>query len=209
MKEFKAYLFDFDGTLFDTLDSLVYVYDAAMKVFGFHCNKALAAHFMHMSLRDTCKELGITKEEDVLRFFALIAQALDYPENVERIRCYDDVRPTLDALREQGKALGIVSGNTVPHIHLVLEKTGLSSYFPFVVGSSPERKPKPSGDPIFYARSFLGNLSPEEILYVGDSLQDPETAINGGVVPLLLDRNNEYRDYPGNKIARLSELLVK
>jgi phosphoglycolate phosphatase len=115
---------------------------------------------------------------------------------LEQDRIYPDVLETLEALKKAGKIVGVVSGNTEKHIGLVLEACHLTKEFAFVVGNSPDRKPKPSGDPIFEAKKHLAGLKDSEMVYVGDSLQDPETAHNGGVDGILLERKGEYPSYP-------------
>jgi phosphoglycolate phosphatase-like HAD superfamily hydrolase len=89
---------------------------------------------------------------------------------------------------------------------LVLERFHLVQEFAFVVGYSPKRQPKPSGDPIFEAKKHLPSLSSADLVYIGDSLQDPLTAKNGGIAGILLERNHEYPDYPETKISTLAAL---
>src|SRR5574344_1335954 len=178
MKDYQAYLFDFDGTLFDTYYSLTFVYRYAFEKVGMVCTPEQTAVFMHMSVQETCDRLGIHDPAKRLAIQQGVHDALDFPENLARIQIFPDVLPTLLALKEAGKITAVVSGNTEKHIHLVLEANHLEDAFPFVVGNSPLRKPKPSGDPIFEAKKHLAGLADSLIVYIGDSLQDPETAKN-------------------------------
>lgn len=207
MKDYQAYLFDFDGTLFDTYHSLIFVYRYAFEQVGLECTPEQAAVFMHMSVQETCDRLGIhdlAKRQAILQG---VHDALDFPENLARIKIFPDVLSTLSALAKKGKIAAIVSGNTEKHIHLVLEANHLDDAFAFVVGNSPLRKPKPSGDPIFEAKKHLVGLPDSAMVYIGDSLQDPETAKNGGVDGILLERKGEYPDYSGAKITTLKALI--
>lgn len=207
MKEYQVYLLDFDGTLFDTFYSLTFIYHYAFEKIGYNCTPEETAIYMHMSLEETCDRLGIFDAKRRSIVAKAVGESLDFPENLARIKTYPDVEQTLKALREKGKICAVVSGNTEKHIGLVLHSTGLESLFAFVVGSSPSRRPKPSGDPIFEARRHLEGIAPSLMVYVGDSLQDPETAKNGGVDGVLLERRGEYADYSGLKIASLKDLL--
>ena len=47
----------------------------------------------------------------------------------------------------------------------------------------------------------------KNVCYVGDSLNDCIAATKAGIVPILLDRNNEYSDAPYLRICSLKELL--
>jgi pyrophosphatase PpaX len=151
MRDYKAYLLDFDGTLFDTLDSLVGVYQTALRAIGLDCGKDDAAFYMHLSLSETCDYLKVTNPDDRKTFALKVMEALDYPQFVSLIKPYADVRPTLEGLRRRGKTLAIVSGNTERHIRLVLKEFHWEQYFAFVVGYSSDRRPKPFADPILFA----------------------------------------------------------
>lgn len=209
MRNYEAYLFDFDGTLFDTYESLTYVYHYAFAKIGYDCTREQVAVFMHMSLEETMDRLQIfdpQKREIVMKG---IQESIDFPENIDRIVIYEDVIPTLKALHEKGKVTAVVSGNNEKHIGLVLQRFHLEKEFAFVVGYSPLRHPKPSGDPIIEAKKRLPALASKDLVYIGDSLQDPLTAKNGGIAGILLERKNEYPNYPNEKISSLSSLLVK
>jgi HAD superfamily hydrolase (TIGR01549 family) len=206
MRNYKAYFLDFDGTLFDTLDSLVGVYRTGFQAIGMDCTKEQVSFYMHMSLAQTCDYLSILDEKKRALFCEKVQEALDYPEFIAQIKIYDDVIPTLHKLEEKKKAIAIVSGNTERHIGLVLERFNLSHDFSFIVGSSPLRRSKPSADPILYAMKNLPSIRYSDVVYVGDSLQDPQTAIAGGVDGILLERNKEYPNYQGQKISSLLDL---
>ena len=42
MKQYKVYLFDFDGTIMDTYESLILVYQHALRLIGEDCTPAQA-----------------------------------------------------------------------------------------------------------------------------------------------------------------------
>jgi HAD superfamily hydrolase (TIGR01549 family) len=206
MKQYQAYLFDFDGTLFNTLASLISVYEKGLAAVGQTCTPAEAAEYIHISLEEMGRRRGLN-EADRLKVIEAVDKVIDEPDSLAKVVIYDDVAKTIGNLLKEHKIVAIVSGNNVPHIENVLARFGLEDLFSFIVGASLARKPKPSGDPIFAARSLLPNLNPSSICYIGDSLQDPLTARNGGVDGILLERNGEYKDYEGVKIKSLLELL--
>jgi len=207
MKDYQAYLFDFDGTLFDTYESLTYVYHYAFEKIGYDCTREQVAVFMHMSLQETMNRLKIMDPRKRQTVLAGVQESIDFPENIDRVEIYPDVIPTIKALHERGKMTAVVSGNNEIHIGLVLKRFHLTEDFAFVVGYSPFRQPKPSGDPIFEARKLFPSFLPGQLVYIGDSLQDPLTAKNGGTAGILLERNHEYPAYRETKISTLAALL--
>jgi phosphoglycolate phosphatase len=207
MKEYRAYLFDFDGTLFNTLDSLVGVYQTGFREIGMDCTKKDVSVYMHMSLTQTLDKLGVVDELLRKTFIAKIAEALDYPEYVAKIQLYEDVIPTISALANRGKIIGICSGNTSKHIELVLQQFGLQTKFAFFIGNSPDRLPKPAPDVINYAKTLMPGVGDNQMVYIGDSLQDPLTAEHAKIDGILLERDLEYPKYPDVKISSLRDLL--
>jgi phosphoglycolate phosphatase-like HAD superfamily hydrolase len=208
MKDYQAYFFDFDGTLFDSYHSLIGVYGYAFKKIGRDCTPEQAGIYMHMSLSETCDYLSIQNVDERKIFFQAVHDALDFPEYVAQITIFPDAIPTLRSLQKRGKLCGVVSGNTEKHIGLVLSQFHLNDLLSFAVGNSPYRQPKPSGDPIFEAQKHCPGIPHSAMVYIGDSLQDPETAHNGGVDGILLERRHEYPNYSGEKISTLSALLL-
>ena len=53
MKEYDVYLFDFDGTLCDTGESLGPVFMHGFEAIGMSCKKEDALEYMHHSLKET------------------------------------------------------------------------------------------------------------------------------------------------------------
>ena len=53
MKNYDIYLFDFDGTTFDTKESLVPVFKSAFAAIGMDCTPEQAHHYMHQNALQT------------------------------------------------------------------------------------------------------------------------------------------------------------
>ena len=76
------------------------------------------------------------------------------------------------------------------------------------MGVKEAPNPKPSPEPILKAlemSNYQGDK--KDVCYIGDSLNDCKAAINAGVVPILLDRDDEYPNVPYKRIKSLKELL--
>ena len=101
---------------------------------------------------------------------------------------FEDAVPALEALRERGLRLAVVS-NWDSRLRAILEEHALRPWFASVVISAEVgwRKPHPA---IFLrAMADLG-VRPGEVLHVGDSVgDDVEGARAAGIRPVLLDRS--------------------
>ena len=91
----------------------------------------------------------------------------------------------------RSKKLALVSNfDHPPHVHSVLGELGLTPYFDSVVISAEVGVKKP--DPrIFDAALEQTGIKPEEVIYVGDTDDDTKAARAAGMVPILIQRDNE------------------
>lgn len=209
MQQFQLYLFDFDGTLFDTLETSKYVFRKAYEFLGIPLNEDEVLQFTREPIPVSYKRMGAPIE----KYDAFIAQIEKYlnttKESIDLTNIYDDTYDTIIDLRMQEADLGIVTSNNVPHVRDILRKFDMQKdFFAVLVGNREAPNPKPSPEPILKALEMINYKGDKkDVCYVGDSLNDCLSATNAGVVPILLDRDDEYQDAPYLRIHSLSELL--
>ena len=208
MQKFQLYLFDFDGTLFDTLPSSKYVFRKAYQNIGFDFNEDDVIGFTREPIPDSYKRIGAPKEL-FSSFMEDIEKYVRSDESTRLTNIYDDTYDTIIDLRMEEADLGIVTSNNVPHVRDVLRKFDMQKdFFTVLVGNQEAPNPKPSPEPILKALEMINYKGDKkDVCYVGDSLNDCLSAINAGVVPILLDREDEYKDAPYQRIKSLKELL--
>lgn len=100
---------------------------------------------------------------------------------------FDDVRPTLEMLRDRGMKLGVVS-NWDERLRPLLRGLGLIEFFEPIVVSVEVGFAKPSRQIFDRAVSLLG-MPAEAIIHVGDSVAEDITgATAAGLQAVLIDR---------------------
>ena len=209
MLKFQLYLFDFDGTLFDTLETSKYVFRKAYEYLGIPLNEDEVLQFTREPIPVSYKRMGAPIE----KYDAFMAQIEKYlnttKESIDLTDIYDDTYDTIIDLRMDEADLGIVTSNNVPHVRDILRKFDMQKdFFTVLVGNREAPNPKPSPEPILKALEMINYKGDKkDVCYVGDSLNDCLSAVNAGVVPILLDRNDEYKDAPYLRIHSLNELL--
>ena len=111
------------------------------------------------------------------------AEELSFRYDYERVRVVRRpwIKETLDALRDQGMKLGLISNiislSAAPHF---LKEYGVRDYMDCMVLSSAAGIRKPSAEIFRIAERELG-LGPEELAYVGDTLsRDVKGVRNAG-----------------------------
>lgn len=207
MQAYSTYLFDFDGTLVDSHDSLVKVFEDAYEVVGVKVPDGYCLRLMRIPLFQGYEELHAPNDEDSKkRFGDMINKSLDSPEVLKLTKPYKDTLENLYRLKKEGKVLGIVTSNNVKHVRDVLGFLNIpEDLFSVIIGNGDTKKHKPNPDPIDKALERL-HISKKGVCYVGDALQDRDTAINAKVGAVLLDRHHEYDNEKGEIIHSLSEL---
>ncbi len=137
----------------------------------------------------------------------LAAEYIDRFEDGEFIRLFRDTLPALEALRQSGVKMGIVS-NFGTYLNKFLDQTGIADFFDFTVISATEGCEKPHAG---IYRIALGKCAPvpaDRILFVGDHPdEDYHAAQRAGMSPVLIDRHDSHSDKPDMlRIKRLTEL---
>ncbi len=176
MKRIKHFIWDFDGTLFDTYPNITGYLQRALKDFG----------------RDVSQvEILEKMMENIPYAINFYAEKYGIPELEERYRQYyaaekeDGAKPfpfvkeTLAKIVENGGFNYIFTnrGNTALHF---LDKAGISEYFTEVVTArSPEFVVKPAPDSILYLMKKYGG-SVENTAMVGDRYCDLESGERAG-----------------------------
>ena len=123
---------------------------------------------------------------------------------------FDFVPDTVRELSKRGLKLGIVSSKYRRRIEAVLEREGLRDRFGVIVGGEDVSAFKPDPGGLISAVKKLASV-PKNVLYVGDSLVDAETAKRASVpfVAVLsgVTERHEFSEYTVQHVLRsVSEL---
>lgn len=199
LNEFDVFLFDFDGTLFDTLESSIYVFEEAYKHIGIKVNHDEVLGYTREPIPNSYKRL-VGSMDGYPSFIKDIDDLVHSQKVVDMTEIYSETAEILKFLKANKKTVGIVTSNSKKHVIDVLNKFGLTSYFDVIVGNKEAPNPKPSPEPILKALELLGRHNKEKVVYIGDALNDAIAATNAGVTPILLDRLDEFSEYKQYRI---------
>ena len=209
MKKYDLYLFDFDGTLVDSFDSLAEVFVRSFEAVGISIDRNNIPRYCRIPLSESYKEVG-GKQEDFARFVDLIEELVDDIELTKLVKIYEDTKEFIKLSKEMNFKLGIVTSNTSKHVKEVLDIHGINhNDFFVIVGNKEAHGIKPNPGPVLKALELAGYLNDKDrVCYVGDSFNDVKAGLNAGIDGILIDRHREFNcinEYP--KIKYITDLL--
>lgn len=151
--------------------------------------------------------VGLVFEGREIRCFDLFFDELfDYFRGGRAWHLYDDVIPTLDALKAAGISTGVIS-NFDSRLVEVLRDLGIHNLFDTVHISSREGSAKP--DPAIFRRALEAHsVEPAMAIHVGDNRrEDYEGALSAGLNAILIDRSGQTEE--SCCITRLDRLMSR
>ncbi|MDG5815061.1 HAD hydrolase-like protein [Chitinispirillales bacterium ANBcel5] len=182
MKDYSYYLFDADGTLFDTADMIYSCFEDTFKRFDLNpVPKEMIYSHIGLPLRDQL-EVYIGNVDDV---FYRRYRAAHMKHQLEIFRDYlvlfNGVRETLVQLKDRGKRCAVVTSRMKESLRMFLDELSiLESFEVFVTPESTENH-KPHPQPAFEALKLLGATEQSDAIFIGDSSFDIECGNSAGM----------------------------
>ncbi len=180
-------LFDLDGTLLDTIEDLADSMNAALHELGFpghsvtECKTLVGEGIEHFA---RCALPAAEAENDgtVARTISLMRS--EYRGRWSRkTRPYDGIPALLDELAARGLKLAVLSNKADDFTRMMVARFFPRTEFAAVVGAQAGRARKPDPSSALDVAAVLG-LPPAEIIFLGDTKTDMETAAGAGMVPV-------------------------
>ena len=191
----KLLIFDMDGTILNTLNDLMNATNYALKLHNFptrdyeQIRKAVGNGVAMLIKRSvpvgTSDEVYKEVLSDFEKYYSLHSSDLTAP--------YEGMKEALAYLKNKGYVLACAT-NKLEEVAIELVNRFYPSLFVTVCGDDGVRKKKPSAEPIEEIQRRVNVFDKKEILYIGDSEVDYQTARNSGVDCLLVEygyRNKE------------------
>ena len=187
----KAMIFDWDGTLVDTLPAITRANAEVLGSYGVAYDNAAYRAAYSPDWRSMYRRLGVPAEhveEAGGRWLS------EYRSLMTEVRAFAGVESAVGRLADTGYKLGIVTAGDRPVVEHQLAATGLGAYFSVVVCGEDLPFAKPHPAPLLHALAQLGIRDwPALVTYIGDAPDDMRMAravgARGvGIVSLVGDR---------------------
>lgn len=213
MNQYKAVVFDLDGTLLNTLEDLTDSVNAALAAFG-QPQKTIEQirTYVGNGIRNLMKR-SVTDGEENPDFEKIFQKFREhYKEHCQdKTRPYDGVMDLLRTLKEKGIKMAIVS-NKADFAVKELNAYYFKEFNMTAIGEREGIARKPAPDSVLSALQELG-VSPDQAVYVGDSEVDLETAARAELpcISVLWGFREEelLREHGAENFAKTTEELCR
>ncbi len=176
---YQTVLFDFDGTVYDTVEGITKSAQHALSKHGIRAELQELRCFAGPPLIDQfMKVYGVTHEEAV-------QLVLDFRERYETIGVYESrpfpgIRECLERIRAAGIVTGIATSKPQTLAEFLLAESGLEDCFDVVVGSRPAIRDQEKWQIVESAMS-LCSADKDSTVLIGDTKYDAAGAARCGI----------------------------
>lgn len=167
----KNYIFDFDGTVADTIGGIVATMQETFRLHGREIPSVDDIKgVIGLRLDDCMRGLGIADEGEVTELCATYRRI--FPDiAMSKIELFPEVKETLTELHKQGKRLAIATSRNKHSLTEIMKRHGVLDYFDLLVSASDGYAPKPAPDMVLGILDKL-DINESETLVIGDTTFD-------------------------------------
>ena len=211
-KNYKAYLFDFDYTLADSSKGIVMCFRKVLENNG---HFGISDEEIKRTIGKTLEEsfsimTGITDKETLTAYRKEYVAQADVHMTANTFLFPETIK-VLSKLKNTGAYIGIISTKYRYRIMELLGKKLPEDFLDIIIGGEDVKQAKPSPEGLNLAIEKLG-VKKEEVMYLGDSTVDAETAKNAGVdfIGVLhgMTTKEELQAYPHILIGDTLDVII-
>ncbi|WP_017444723.1 HAD family hydrolase [Gayadomonas joobiniege] len=184
-KNKKLIIFDWDGTLMDSIDRIVSsIQNAARKAGLAVPSEALASSVIGLSLNKALAIVFPTADEPTINHLIELYREEYIELNPTPTPLFADAKACLQQLREQGYLLAVATGKARAGLSRAMASVGLNDFFDASI-CADESRSKP--DPLMLTlllKKF--NVPVETAIMVGDSVHDLKMAQAAGMMSVAV-----------------------
>lgn len=198
----KNYIWDFDGTLYDTYPIML---DAIMRTLKEMAIPAGSAEIYRTLKEFSSKQITDDRQMDYQAFSQQFHayEALD----PRKPKSFPGTKETLARLKARGGQHFIMTHRPVVSTIDLLELEGLTAFFTEIVGPENDFPRKPDPTAIEYIVT-AHHLVPEETVMIGDRLLDVEAGKKAGVKTCFFDVDGFLKNIPADyTVHSMAEVL--
>ena len=180
----KACIFDLDGTLTNTLESMTYSVNLTLEEMGLskitkdQC-RLFVGNGARVLMEKSLKAAGDTDASRIEEGMEIYGRIFDQ-NCTYHVTPYEGIPDMLKALKDKGIHLAVLSNKPDRQTVKVVKAIFGEELFDYAQGQKEGIRRKPEPDGVWYLMEQM-HVSKEECLYIGDSEVDAATGRNAGL----------------------------
>ncbi len=192
--QFQLLIFDWDGTIADSLHHIVRSIRFAIDKVGFpHRDDSMIRDIIGLGLEEALERLypGINTRQRI----SMAGYYREYYKSTtsDGISLFPDVKNTIKLLHDNGYDLAIATGKSRRGLDRALSDSGLAGFFHYSrCADETFSKPNPQ---MLEDIMEIFSLTPDKVLMIGDSEHDLQMAANAGVASAAVAYGAQDREY--------------
>ncbi|MBD7913908.1 HAD family phosphatase [Clostridium sp. Sa3CUN1] len=202
MENFKAVIFDLDGTLIDSMGVWAKIDEEYLSSFGHVVPENLQEEITHLTLSETANyfKLKFNIKDEVSAIIAKWHEmALSHYSN--NIKLKDSVVDFLNLLKEKNIKIALATSNSIPLLEATLKNNNIYHYFDAITTTEEVNKSKDNPD-IYLLSAKKLNVQPKDCLVFEDIVQAVKGAKKAGMtVYAIYDKSSESQKDELTKLA--------
>ena len=196
-------VFDFDGTIADTRDSIVGTFEETFRRMGLPSPgptriTATIGVPLHLAFQHVA---GM--DEDESRRAVEVYREIFRSREISSVRLFDGIDGVIHRLSARGYPLAIASSRSHHSLGRLVEHLGMTECFPVVAGREDAEREKPYPDLLLHVAERMG-LAPSSIVMVGDTTYDIEMGNAAGAMTCAVT----YGNHPREALEAVSPTIV-
>lgn len=208
----KVIIFDFDGTIADTVDALVSIANRLAIEFGYiQITPEQLTLLKNLSSREIIKYSGVS----LLKIPFLVKKVkAELKNKIQELKPIPGMKESLLELKNHGYQLGIITSNSKDNVTAFLKVNELDNLFDFIY----------SAVTIFGKTTIINNvlkqkqLKPQTVIYVGDETRDIEASKKANIkviavtwgfnsAEILSQQNPDFLIHQPSELLQVIKLL--
>ena len=203
--KYTEYIWDFDGTLFDTYPVMVKAFQRALRELGIEEKPDTLLLFMKKSIAETIDYYQSRYQLEELFFKRYLEIRRSY--SLDEQPPYSGAMKVCCQIVQQGGRSFIVSHRESSSLYALLDHYGMRQLFTEIITGDDGFERKPSPEAFLYLVK-KNQLKKESTLAIGDRILDIQAGREAGIKTVFINLNDDLDcDLADFKIHSLEEVL--
>jgi len=173
---FKAFIFDLDGTLTDSINIWASLFKKTFKKYNISINEENIKIQFGKPYTEIIEYFVPGDKKEAIKYFKTEKDKI----SIKKFKPFPFVAKTLKQLKQKEMNIAIATGNNNYMINKILEKYNLSKYIDCHICTEEVKKAKPDPEMIFKILKYL-KIEKKKSLLIGDSPYDIQMAKNAKI----------------------------